>query len=457
MPHRSLTGFASQALALALLAIPAAAVPAERGGPELTFSGVQRTRYEALNGQLLSGLNNRDEVLALQTSLVFAAKLRAVRLVGEILDSRAELNDVGSFVNGTVVDSLEPIQAFVEWTATDLRQTGSESTLRVGRMTLDVGKRRLLSRNRFRNTVNNFLGADWQWRGTDGRAARAFYFTPLRPLPNDLDSLLDNEPELDRAFRDTAIIGGYYQFPKLPGGHILETTIADYQLRAAPSDTAAAADHISLGFRAYRPPAAGRWHYETEAIAQAGESGANVAGVPHDDLRHHAYFLHAEIGYGFPTPWSPTLTLQYDRASGDHDPLDERNERFNTLFGDRRFDFGPTGIYGPFQRSNLDTPGLRLTFNPNARWQGMVSYRSLRLASSTDTWVGVGYRDESGDSGRSLGRQLEASLLWTAIPGRLTLDMGFAALRLGRFGELNRDPTFSGEPRYYYAAVTTTF
>jgi hypothetical protein len=187
-----------------------------------------------------------------------------------------------------------------------------------------------------------------------------------------------------------------------------------------------------------------------------------VEGVPRFALQHDARFAHFEIGYTFDRAWSPTITLQYDRASGDENPFDDRNERFNTLFGDRRFDFGPTGIFGPFQRSNLETPGVRVAVSPSSRWQGMLSLRSLRLASSTDEWVGTDLRDASGAAGSSLGTQLEASATWAAIPGRLSLDVGFAALELGRFARQTleaRQPADPqpNDPRYWYAAITTTF
>ena len=52
------------------------------------------------------------------------------------------------------------------------------------------------------------------------------------------------------------------------------------------------------------------------------------------------------------------------------------NNRFDTLYGARRFDFGPTSIYGPFIRSNLNSPALRLFFKPEKTirrsWQSVA-------------------------------------------------------------------------------------
>jgi hypothetical protein len=438
-----------------LLVVGIAASPALAQERTLDFSGTQRARYESLDGQFLPRLDERDEVLALQTSLRLEARTDRLSFIGELLDSRAELSDAGSLINNTLVNSLEPLQAYVAWKFRDSELPAVERSLRVGRMTLDLGKRRIMSRNRFRNTVNNFVGADWQRRDGDGSSLRTFYLVPMRLLPTDRESLLDNEFELDRATRDTAVLGVFYQLPELRDHSVLEAYALDYESDTA--DPASDADFLSLGARSYRLPQPGRWHYEIEAIVQRGESAADAGNVPSLNLGHKAQFVHFEVGYAFDEPWATTVTFQYDRASGDKDPLDHCNERFNTLFGDRRFDFGPTGIFGPFQRANLETPGLRVTFTPSPRWQGMLSYRSMRLASSTDTWVGTELRDASGTSGSSLATQLEASATWAAIPDRLSLDIGFAALKLGRFARQTLASPQRDEPRYWYAAVTTTF
>jgi hypothetical protein len=174
-------------------------------------------------------------------------------------------------------------------------------------------------------------------------------------------------------------------------------------------------------------------------------------------LHHDAYYAHAEIGYAFDASWRPNLLLQYDLASGDKEPTDDRNERFNPLFGERRFDTGPTGIYGPFQRSNIASPGVRLTFNPSPRWRAMIAYRSFRLDAARDAWIGSGWRDTTGQAGRSLGRQFEASFNWTMIPDRLTIETGFADLHAGRFVKQTAAAAYRGSARYFYTAITTNF
>jgi hypothetical protein len=248
----------------------------------------------------------------------------------------------------------------------------------------------------------------------------------------------------------------FYQWPNLASGHRLESYLFDYELDSA-NDPTLAADLVSVGSRGYRAPTAGQWNYEVEAVLQRGHSGASVAGIARPDLHHRASLLHLELGFMFDKPWAFNLMLQYDRATGDEDPTDQHVERFNTLFGSRRFEYGPTGIYGTMARGNLSSPGVRVTFRPRPRWQAMFSYRSLKLVAARDAWVGAGWRDDSGAAGRSIGNQLEGSFTWTAIPERLTVETGFANLWSGRFAKQTAGTAFRGDPRYFYAMLTTTF
>jgi hypothetical protein len=352
-----------------------------------------------------------------------------------------------------VVNTLEPIQTYFTWRiGSPSGDDAHESSLRIGRMTMDVGKRRLLARSNFRDAVASFTGADWQWRSSRGDRVRAFYVVPMRTLPATPAEMLDNEVELDRGARDTVLWGGYYLSP--PGANLRQIELTFLRLDSANGAGEIAAQDIdTLSMRAFRPVARGGFNYEIEAGIQRGESAA-PPGNPLLWLQHDAYYAHAEIGYALDLAWTPNILLQYDRASGDRDPSDARNERFNPLFGERRFDTGPTSIYGAFQRSNIATPGVRITFNPAPRWRGMVAYRNFQLDAARDAWVGSGWRDTTGQAGRSLGRQIETSFTWNTLPDRLTIEAGLAHTHLGRFPRQTAGGVFRGSPDYFYAALT---
>lgn len=166
--------------------------------------------------------------------------------------------------------------------------------------------------------------------------------------------------------------------------------------------------------------------------------------------------MHADFGYSFDTHYSLRLELELDVASGDEDPGDDRNERFDTLFGARRFDFGPTGIYGPFARANLRSSGVRLNLAPGERLTAMLAWRSFRLESATDAWTTTLLRDPSGQSGNSLGRQVELAVAWRPRIERFRVDLGGARLSKGSF--VGRTAPDLGETsRYYHVSITVEF
>jgi hypothetical protein len=276
-------------VALGLFAILARGAVGQEAEEGFAFSGSHRARYETVDPQFRPGLSNSDQALALQTSLAFDWRSGGLQLFGEVMDARTELNDTGSFTGVTTTNVLEPLQAFVAWRR-------GRSTLRFGRVTQDLGKRRFVARNRYRNTLNNFAGVDWHRSGQDGGSLRLFHWVPMRLLPGDLGSVLDNEFELDRGARDARFSGFFYDLPPFPGEHRLEAYAFDYDAKFA-ADPANAADHVSFGTRAYRLPKPGEWNYEVEAVLQRGESGGVVDGTVRTDLDHEASFVHAEIGY----------------------------------------------------------------------------------------------------------------------------------------------------------------
>ena len=58
------------------------------------------------------------------------------------------------------------------------------------------------------------------------------------------------------------------------------------------------------------------------------------------------------------------FVAQYTYSSGSRTPGGSQDGNFDILFGARRFDLNPTGIWGAFARSNISTPGWRLILTP---------------------------------------------------------------------------------------------
>ena len=143
---------------------------------------------------------------------------------------------------------------------------------------------------------------------------------------------------------------------------------------------------------------------------------------------------------------------------GDADPADAINERFDTLYGARRFEYGPTGIYGAFARSNISSPGMRLEVVPRPAANGFLSYRALWLAQASDAWPTTGIRDPDGVSGKFLGHQIEGRARWSVLNAHMTIEAGFARLWIGEFA--SRAPNgyeTPANPLFVYSQIILAF
>lgn len=427
---------------LVLILLLPSLVRAESDSP-VQWSFESRARYEVLDGQFRTAGTGGDQVAAFRTLIAAEADFDPVRFVAEMMDAREALADPGSALNTTTVNTLALLQAHLKWDVA----TGHQ--VRAGRMTLDLGSRRLIARNAYRNTINAFTGIDWTWT-PDNRpfSFEAFYLLPIRRLPGDLPSLLVNQTQFDQESFRQQFWGASLGITGLPFGSALDLYTLGLHEDAG---WLLSRQILTSGFRWHREPCAGTFDFDLESALQWGRSRLTTAGP---DLNHRASFAHASLGYTFDARWKPRLRLAIDHATGDSNPTDGRNTRFDTLFGARRFEFGPTGIYGAIARSNLISPEVRLTASPAKSLSFTMAHRGIWLESAKDAWTAAGVTDPTGNSGRHVGQQVEASLRWTALPGHLEFEAGFVHLFAGRF--LDRAPNASGQGDTTYGYIQTT-
>ena len=425
------------------------------GAPDnLRISGSARIRYEALSGQFRPGLDDNDDLISLRSGLFAEYDAGPIRIGGELIDSRAYDADAGGAVGTGEVNALELVQAYLGADLGDAFGAGSTARLDLGRFTIDLGSRRLVGRNNFRNTTNAFTGARFDWRGRGGEQLTLFYTLPHTRLPADKGSILDNEVEWDRESFDLAFWGAFVNLANVAGRASLDLYFL--ALDEDDSETIATRNRrlLTPGFRLYRDPRAGTWDFELEAAYQFGNIRANsAASAPRLDVS--AFTLHAEIGRQFADGWSPRLSFEYDRASGDRAGGDYG--RFDSLYGPRRPDWGPTGIYGPLGRANIRSPGVRLEVKPDARWDGFAGYRAAWLDSRSDAFAFTGVRDSAGRAGRFAGHQIEARVRYWLVPGLLRFETGGAVLLHGRFLDTAANSNGLGDTLYGYGDLTLTF
>jgi hypothetical protein len=427
------------------------------GSPDgWTISGSFRVREEAIDGQFRPApAPTNDHFLSLRTTLFAERHAGPVRIGAEVFDSRGYQERPNSTVGTTEIDALELTQAYV---AVDLGQAGGAAqppaTLTVGRFTMNAGSRRLIARNEFRNTTNSFTGARLEWRDGDN-AGRVFWTMPQVREPADTDGIQDNVIQWDRESPDLQFFGGSYTRKGVLGGSL---EAYGYGLVERDSQRLATRNRrlFTPGVRLVRQPKAGRFDYEVEGIYQTGHERGSTRPTDLSDLQVRAYFVHAEAGRTFQAAWSPRLVLQYDQASGDKG---ERGKytRFDTLFGARRGEYGPTSLWGAVQRANLRSPAIRLEVKPDRRWDGFVAVRGLWLDSLTDSFAATGVRDPKGASGRFAGEQVEGRVRYWVVPGFARLEGGAAWLGKGRFLKDAPNAPADGDGRYGYVDLTLSF
>ena len=421
-----------------------------------SLGGSYRARYETLDGGFHTGSSGAEEILV--GRLLLGATFTTNRMYAgvELEDSRQRLAESTTPLGTDVVNTVEPLQGYVGVRFGDAGSKGGGLDVAAGRMTIDAGSRRLVARNSFRNTINAFTGVHATLTASAGSQIQAFYVLPLQRKPSDFESLLDNDSALDTESGDVRFWGIFAARPGIFAGATGEAYLYGLRSRDQAGIPAADREIYTPGVRLYRTPAAEDWDFEIEGAVQFGTSRASTAATDTRNLQHRAGFFHGEVGYTLSAPMSPRVELSYDFASGDRDPADNRNNRFDTLYGARRFDFGPTGLYGAFARSNISTPGLRLEARPGSV-SGMLGYRAVWLASRRDQYTTARLQDPTGQSGSFLGHQIEAQVQYNVLPGNVAIELGGAHLFHGTFLKQVQNAPAAEDMTYIYAAATVTF
>ena len=290
----------------------------------------QRTRYETMSGSFKANSKGGDQQIPLQTTLWLEARLSSFRLGTEFMDARALNSDTSTGMNNTMSNTLDFLQGYAAWSDQNVLYSGLGAEVVAGRQTINLGSRRLVARNAFRNTINSFTGVklrvidygNWQFNG--------FVTTPVNRLPTSAGALLDNDQVFDRENTNTWFSGGFFEMNELAWGVSSELYLYHLDEGSSTSVPTRHRRYFTPGTRFFTKPAKAAVDFQLETIGQFGTVQETTA--PNSkNLNHNAWYQHADIGYTINMPWSPRLGLEYDYASGDHNPKDNQDQRFATL------------------------------------------------------------------------------------------------------------------------------
>ncbi|MGZ5009777.1 MAG: alginate export family protein [Methylobacter sp.] len=422
----------------------------------LAMSLEQRTRYETMDGTYKANGKGGDQQIPLQTDLWLQATLGSFRLGAEFLDARALNADSGSGVNNTHANQADFLQGYAAWDDQNVFYSGIGAEVTAGRQTLNFGSRRLVARNSFRNTINNFTGLNLRLLDYDNWQFNGFVTMPVIRYPTAATDILNETHQWDKEDTHTLFSGGFLELYNLGWG--INTEMYLYHLTEGDSvrNPTRNRRYFTPGMRFYIKPAKSEFDFQLEAIGQFGTVRATTAATDGRDLQHQAWYQHADVGYTFDMPWSPRLGLEYDYASGDKNPNDNKDQRFDTLYGARRFDYGPTGIYGAFARTNINSPGYRINVSPRSDVQATLSHRIFWLASTKDSWTTAGLQDTTGRSGNFVGHQLDLSVRWD-FNSSLNFETGWTHLFKGSFAKNAPSAPNAQDIDYFYVQSIMRF
>ncbi|MGQ0502658.1 MAG: alginate export family protein [Panacagrimonas sp.] len=366
-----------------------------------------RVRYEDRNNDYRRSTMSDDPFL-LRTRIYLGIEkiLDPVRFGLELQDARMVHSQVPDNVRD--VNKSEVLQAYVELYGKDVFGLEQPLRLQAGRLAFEYLDRRLISRNPWRNTTNNFEG----FRLLSGSHQGMWWLDLLAVQPVEI--LPDESDRGDEQRWFYGAIGSWGKWSSI-------ATLQPYVLLLDEDRTGNAKREIyTWGLRSFAVFKSG-FDYDVDLALQTGQQGAGD---------HQAWAGAAELGYTFPSAWTPRTSGSIGYASGDRDPTDNENNRFNRLFG-----FGRPWSANDYQIwENIIAPKARIELKPSNEVQLEAGYGAFWLASDKDSWSPANRRDSSGDSGSFIGHEVDTRVRWRLDP-RVEFIGGYTHFFPGGFTE----------------------
>jgi len=399
----------------------------------LTVGLDYRVRFEYRNNDI-----RRPE--SFSNDFPFLLRGRAYAGVKEILDPLrlvVEIEDAAR-VNGNYplddrdVNRYEMIQGYAELFFDNLLKEDDLGNnrpvyIRGGRMCFEFTDRRLIGLNQWRNTTNNFLGV----RATVGQDKNDWQVDvmALKPIERIIDEF--DEADSDRYF--WAVIGHHRKFSQV-------VTVEPYYLALRQEPSEANGER----YRQIHSPGLRFYGYIYNTGFNYDVTGTYQFGLERDQTQR-AYAVTTEFGYTVTqSPWKPRVSLFFGYVTGDRDPDDNVNNRFERFFGFAR----PWSSDDYIIPENVITPKLKVEFEPTKGIKMDGGYSFYWLASGTDRFnnllAGNSFnRDQSGNSGTFLGHGLDARIRFKPVKF-IDANIGYTYYSIGEFVQ-NRQFASNGE------------
>ncbi|OYV05989.1 MAG: hypothetical protein CFE26_08695 [Verrucomicrobiales bacterium VVV1] len=307
------------------------------------------------------------------------------------------------------------IQAFAELHFQDFAESNKTLRLQGGRIAFEELDRRLIARNEWRNTTNNFDG----FRAVFGEQKDDFQIDIFAVQP-----VVRTPSSTDRANENIWFYGAV--------GHLRQwsdvmTLQPAYFLLDRNEEPGVTRRHIHTAYlRGYGDIGKTGFDYDLTTAFQFGEANTNASEIG----EHDAQLATAEIGYRLQDEYKSRFSLFGGYASGDASPTDSESNRFERLFGFAR----PWSSNDYITSENIITAKARFEVQPHEKVRIDGGYSIYWLASDTDSFVNAKLRDTTGNSGSSIGQELDFRIR-VELDERIDLNVGYAYFLPGNFTE----------------------
>lgn len=428
--------------ACALLPALALAVPAAHGaeaqaknGPKdgLAISGQVRVRYEVIDGQARPNANLTDQIINTRATLKAVWTKGPWQVVGEVWDARVFNENPGTPITTGEVNAFELVQGYVGLDLPNALGKGSKLNVKLGRETLNIGSRRLIAADDYRNTINSYTGLHAEASWPSGWRASLVYTLPDQRLPLDRRGMESQHFAWDHEGFDLQLWGGFVGKVISPKGApvtLVEAGLLHLGERDRPDTPTRDRSLNTASLRLAADPAPSHLDYELEGNYQWGEE-ATVTAANAPLLPVSAANLHVRLGYTFADHAKTHLTAELDYATGD--TPGGTITRYDPLYATRRNDFSPGGLSNVPYRANIVAPGLRLEGTPSKRFDYLLTWHPMWLANARDAFGSSGVKNAAGTSGTFAGHQFDTRLRYWAVPKRLRLEFDGVYLAKGGF------------------------
>lgn len=366
----------SSALLLIATAASAAVEP-----PKFAFSGQLRTRIETTNIESYATPPKRRgyDLTTLRTRLGIGVDAgQGVKGFIQLQDSRNWGSEASVTANTGNVDLHQGYADVLDLFTEPL-------DLRIGRMELQYGDQRLISPLDWSNVGRAWDGARLRLRGTN--YAVDLFETVVK--------------EVNIAKRNGNFWGLYATCKAMPK-HEFDA----YVLGRDQGDGTFTNEHGTLGNLSDRTVGArikgapGRFDYTGEADWQFGRRAGQQV---------RAWAMAATGGYTLDLALKPRLGVEYDFASGDSNPSDNKVQTFDPLYP---FGHALQGYQDIFSWKNGHDFKASASIDPKTDWRVQADLHHFRLHHSFDAWydstaTAIIARSTTGGPGKDIGNELD--------------------------------------------------